>query len=83
MRVVASSPVTDPQLILSEYQLQFPAKEKFTEFLKKENEGFQASVGKGVVKILELLKEFPEITRERLAAGSSGGRLEVVTTEFT
>ena len=26
------------------------------------------SVGKGVVKILELLKEFPEITRERLAA---------------
>ena len=66
------APFTDPQLFLSEYQLQLPAKERFTEFLKKENEGLQASVGKGVVKsgvkILELLKEFPEMTRERLAA---------------
>ena len=36
------APFTDPQLFLSEYQLQLPAKEKFTEFLKKENEGLQA-----------------------------------------
>ena len=41
------APFTDPQLFLSEYQLQLPAKEKFTEFLKKENEGLQASAGKG------------------------------------
>ncbi len=40
------APFTDPQLFLSEYQLQLPAKEKFTEFLKKENEGFHASIGK-------------------------------------
>ena len=51
-----------------------------SEFLKKENEGLQVHVGKGVVKsvgksvvksagkILKLLGEFPEITRERLAA---------------
>ena len=31
-------------------------------------EAVKKSVVKGVVKILELLKEFPEITRERLAA---------------
>ena len=36
------APFTDPQLFLSEYQLQLPAKEKFTEFLKKKNEGLQA-----------------------------------------
>lgn len=36
------APFTDPQLFLSEYQLQLPTKEKFTEFLKKENEGLQA-----------------------------------------
>ena len=35
------APFTDPQLFLSEYQLQLPAKEKFTEFLKKKNEGLQ------------------------------------------
>lgn len=40
------APFTDPQLFLSEYQLQLPTKEKFTEFLKKENEGLQASTGK-------------------------------------
>ena len=62
------APFTDPQLFLSEYQLQLPTKERFTEFLKKENEGLQASVVKSGVKILELLKEFPEMTRERLAA---------------
>lgn len=33
------SPFIDPQLFLSEYQLQLPAKEKFAEFLRKENEG--------------------------------------------
>ena len=36
------APFTDPQLFLSEYQLRLPAKEKFTEFLKKENEGLHA-----------------------------------------
>ena len=36
------APFTDPQLFLSEYQLQLPTKEKFAEFLKKENEGLQA-----------------------------------------
>jgi len=40
------APFTDPKLFLSEYQLQLPAKERFTEFLKKENEGVStASVG--------------------------------------
>ncbi len=33
------APFTDKQLFLSEYQLQLPGKEAFTEFLKKENEG--------------------------------------------
>ena len=33
------APFTDPKLFLSEYQLQLPAKEQFTEFLKKENKG--------------------------------------------
>ncbi len=33
------SPFIDPQLFLAEYQLQLPAKEKFAEFLRKENEG--------------------------------------------
>ena len=41
------APFTDPQLFLSEYQLQLPAKEKFTEFLKKENEGAVANLAKG------------------------------------
>jgi hypothetical protein len=36
------APFTDRRLFLSEYQLQLPAKEKFTEFLKKENEGLYA-----------------------------------------
>lgn len=40
------APFTDPKLFLSEYQLQLPAKERFTEFLKKENEGVStASIG--------------------------------------
>ena len=39
------APFTDPQLFLSEYQLRLPAKEKFTEFLKKENEGLHAPAG--------------------------------------
>ena len=33
------APFIDQQLFLSEYQLQLPAKEKFAEFLRKENEG--------------------------------------------
>lgn len=33
------APFTDPQLFLSQYQLQLPAKEQFTDFLKKTNEG--------------------------------------------
>jgi len=36
------APFTDKKLFLSEYQLQLPAKEAFTEFLKKENEGVAA-----------------------------------------
>lgn len=31
------APFIDQQLFLSEYQLQLPAKEKFAEFLRKEN----------------------------------------------
>ena len=36
--------------------------------LKSVGKGVVKSVGKSVGKILELIKEFPEITRERLAA---------------
>jgi len=36
------APFTDKQLFLSQYQLQLPAKEAFTAFLKKENEGLAA-----------------------------------------
>jgi predicted nuclease of restriction endonuclease-like (RecB) superfamily len=45
------APFIDERLFLSKYMLQLPSKETLTGFLRKENEGLQASVGKGVVKI--------------------------------
>lgn len=44
------APFIDERLFLSKYMLQLPSKETLTGFLRKENEGLQASVGKGVVK---------------------------------
>ena len=44
------APFTDKQLFLSEYQLQLPAKEAFTAFLKKENEGLSPVVKKPAAK---------------------------------
>jgi len=37
------APYIDERLFISKYQLQLPAKEAFTEFLKKENEGLPAA----------------------------------------
>ena len=40
------APYIDERLFLSRYMLQLPSKETLTGFLKKENEGLQASTGK-------------------------------------
>lgn len=44
------APFVDERMFLSKYMLQLPSKETLTGFLKKENEGLQPGVGKGVVK---------------------------------
>jgi len=50
------APFTDKQLFLSEYQLQLPSKEAFTEFLKKENEGMTASADAKSAKVAKKRK---------------------------
>jgi len=50
------APFTDKQLFLSEYQLQLPAKEAFTEFLKKENEGLVAPADAKSAKVAKKRK---------------------------
>lgn len=50
------APYIDERLFLSEYQLQLPAKEQFTAFLKKENEGLPAAADAKSAKIAKKRK---------------------------
>ena len=51
------APFTDPQLFMSEYQLQLPAKEAFTDYLKKENEGRVAPIAEKKTRKRKSAKE--------------------------